>query len=111
MLGKQSEGGMKHNRKPPKKFESIFALISELNNAGHPRDKIWYGGKVTNGQQSETHPIVFIAADSRMIGQRHTDGTWWTLYGYDDVNDPAMPEPGSYFKLEDYWFQLSLIFT
>lgn len=97
---------MKKNRKPPQKFDSMWALISELNHAGHASDKIWYSGEVIEGQQSWTDPVAFIAADCRMIGQRHSDGTWWTLYGYDDANDLKISEPRNNFNLEENRFQL-----
>ncbi|PYD36618.1 hypothetical protein CT690_24050 [Serratia plymuthica] len=100
---------MMKNRKEPQKFATMWALISELNDAGHPSNKIWYSGQVIDGKQSWTKPVAFIAADCRMIGQRHSDGTWWTLFGYDDDKDPKIPEPRSNFNLKENWFQLALI--
>ncbi|MBK4114533.1 hypothetical protein JHD93_20525 [Cronobacter sakazakii] len=95
-----------NNRKPPQQFNNLMSLIDELNSAGHSSDKIWYSGKLINGKQSWTNPVTFIAADSRMIAQRRSDGTWWTLYGYDDMNDPVIPEPTNSFNLDEHWFQL-----
>lgn len=97
---------MNPSRKPPQKFESMESLVAELNNAGHLSVKIRYSGEVIEGEQCWTNPVTFIAADSRMIAQRRSDGTWWTLYGYDDANDPVVPEPCNNFNLADNWFQL-----
>ncbi|AXU98064.1 hypothetical protein CI789_22960 (plasmid) [Erwinia persicina] len=101
-----SEVDMNPNRKQPQKFDFLVELKDELTNAGHPPDKVWYTGEVISGKQSWTHPVAFFAADSRMIAQLRSDGTFWTLYGYDDRNDPNIPEPTDKFNLDEYLFQL-----
>lgn len=100
---------MKKNRKPPQKFDSLRALIDELNDVGHPTNKIWYRGEVIGDKQSRIDPVAFIAADCRMIGQRHSDGTWWTLYGYDDPVSASPINPTDAFNLDEYWLQLATI--
>lgn len=97
---------MNPNRKPPQKFDRLNDLLKELNRAGHPDDQIWFYG--ANGDYSE--PVAFQAADSRLIAERHADGSWWTVEGYWEANDPRMPEPEDAWDVEfnrgqlDMWF-------
>lgn len=85
-----------NNRKPAQQFKTMMALVNELNAVGHPSDKIWF----TSDDQSPFNPVAFLSADCRMIAQRHNDGTWWVLYGYDDATDPNIPNPSDAYNLE-----------
>lgn len=91
-----------NNRKPARQFQTMMALVDELNAAGHSSDKIWYR---SNGQ-SPFDPVDFISADCRMIAQRRKDGSWWVLYGYDDEINPDIPNPSKDYNLEEFWPQL-----
>ena len=101
---------MNPNRKPPQKFDRLNDLLKELNRAGHPDDQIWFYG--ANGDYSE--PVAFQAADSRLIAERHADGSWWTVEGYWEANDPGMPEPEDAWDVEftrgllDMWFDTEI---
>lgn len=75
---------MNQNRKPPQKFDNMWDLITELNAAGHPNDKLWYNGYIRDGEEQIDSPRCFVSAACRLIGQRSSDGKWTALYGYDD---------------------------
>ncbi|ASK03763.1 hypothetical protein DN596_31625 [Klebsiella pneumoniae] len=90
----------------PQKFDSLNDLLNELNRAGHPNDQIWFYG--ANGDYSE--PVAFLAVDSRLIAERRDDGSWWTVDGYGDANDPRMPEPEDAWDVESYRGQLDMWF-
>ena len=91
----------------PQKFDRLDDLLKELNRAGHPDVKIWFYG--VNGDYGE--PVAFQAGDSRLIAERHDDGSWWTIEGYCETNDPRMPEPEDAWNVDyargmlDVWFQ------
>lgn len=53
----------------PQKFDSLNDLLKELNRAGHPDDQIWFYGNNLG------IPVAFQAADSRLIAERHADGS------------------------------------
>lgn len=88
------------------KFDSLNDLLKELNRAGHPDDQIWFYG--ANGDYSE--PVAFQAVDSRLIAERRDDGSWWTVDGYRDANNPRMPEPEDAWNVESNRGQLDLWF-
>jgi hypothetical protein len=90
----------------PQKFDSLNDLLNELNRAGHPNDQIWFYG--VNGDYSE--PVAFQAVDSRLIAERLDDGSWWTVDGYGDANDPRMPEPEDTWDVESNRGQLDMWF-
>ncbi|EDQ3009883.1 hypothetical protein XO74_004856, partial [Salmonella enterica subsp. enterica serovar Anatum] len=55
------------------KFGSLDALLMELNRAGHPDDQIWFYCNDLG------IPEALQAADSRLIAERHANGSWWTV--------------------------------
>lgn len=100
---------MSRTRKCPQQFKSMWELVTELEKVGHSQERLWFSGKMVNGKQCCLKPVQFISADCRMIAQKHSDGTWWTLYGYDDAVNPNTPDPTNDFRFEEYSFQLSMI--
>lgn len=91
----------------PQKIGSLVALLKELNRAGHTDDQMWFYGN--NGDESD--PVAFQAADSKLIAERHDDGSWWIVEGYLDANDPRMPEPEGAFNVDENRCYLELWFV
>lgn len=88
----------------PQKFDSLVELLKELNRAGHPDDRIWFYGN------NRGDPVAFQAVDSRLIAERREDGSWWTVEGYRNANDPRMPEPENAMNVRQARGQLELFF-
>lgn len=88
----------------PQQFDSLVDLLRELNRAGHPDGRIWFYG------DNHGDPVAFQAADSRLIAERHEEGSWWTVEGYRDSNDPRMPEPEDALNVDEARGQLEMWF-
>ncbi|WP_213060080.1 hypothetical protein, partial [Escherichia coli] len=55
-------------------------------------------------------PEALQAADSRLIAERHANGSWWTVEGYHEANDPRMPEPEDALNVDEARGQLEIFF-
>lgn len=99
---------MNPNRKPPQKFDNMWDLITELNAAGHPNDKLWYNGVILAGEEQLRSPRCFVSAACRLIGQRSSDGKWTALYGYDDPVPLGGAEPANAHNLAEMQDTLEL---
>ena len=88
----------------PQKFGSLDALLMELNRAGHPDDQIWFYCNDLG------IPEALQAADSRLIAERHANGSWWTVEGYHEANDPRMSEPEDALNVDEARGQLEIFF-
>ena len=97
---------MTHIRKATGHFDSLEALVVELENCGHTKSSLWYTGAVKEGVADVRLPVTIIAADYRMIAQKRTDSCWVTLYGYDDPISASGGDPVGTFNLGEYWLQI-----
>jgi hypothetical protein len=101
---------MEQDRRMPKRFTSLPALLMELDNAGHPMHRVWFDGKIVDGVRDPSVPVAFLSADCRLLAQRRGDGSWRTLYGYDRANDPRVPPPAEAWNVEDFKEALTFFF-
>lgn len=102
--------------KPSQKFATFRAVLTELENSGHPRSSLWIkAGSDEPGQWDYTKPIAVIGGDSRTLAFKGSDGAWYTTSGYDIPNAPGGSTPsvipnGSVYFLPDIMDTLALYY-